>query len=112
MHGNDATYDAFWRALYAAGADVVLVGHDHDDERFGPQTPNGRADPARGVREFVVGTGGKTHYGFHTIRPNSQVRNAGTFGVLRLTLRPSGYDWRFLPEPGKAFTDEGHGGCH
>ena len=112
MHGNDATYTAFWRALYRAGADVVLVGHDHDYERFAAQTPAGRADPSRGIRQFVVGTGGKTHYGFRTIRANSRVRNSGTFGVLRLTLHPSGYDWRFVPEPGKTFTDTGHGTCH
>jgi acid phosphatase type 7 len=112
MHGSDATYTDFWRALYEAGADVVLVGHDHDYERFAPQTPDARADPARGIRQFVVGTGGKTHYGFRTVEPNSQVRNSGTFGVLRLTLRPSSYSWRFLPEPGKAFTDAGKGTCH
>ena len=112
MHGNDATYTAFWQTLYRAGAEVVLVGHDHDYERFAPQTPTGRADPTSGIRQLVVGTGGKTHYGFRTIRANSQVRNSGTFGVLRLTLRPSGYDWRFVPEPGKSFTDRGHGSCH
>jgi 3',5'-cyclic AMP phosphodiesterase CpdA len=112
MHGNDPTYAAFWRALYKAGAEVVLVGHDHDYERFAPQTPSGRADRARGVRQFVVGTGGKTHYGFRRIRANSQVRNSNTFGVLRLTLHASGYDWRFVPEPGKTFTDTGHGTCH
>jgi len=112
MHGNNATYAAFWQALYRAGADVVLVGHDHDYERFAPQTPHGKADPASGIRQFVVGTGGKTHYGFRTIRANSQVRNSGTFGVLRLTLHPSSYDWRFVPEPGKPFTDRGHGSCH
>jgi len=60
----------------------------------------------------VVGTGGKTHYGFRKIRRNSEVRNTGTFGVLKLTLRPTGYDWRFLPEPGKTFSDKGHGRCH
>jgi acid phosphatase type 7 len=97
MHGNNATYTAFWHALHGAGADMVLVGHDHDYERFAPQTPHGRADPARGIRQFVVGTGGKTHYGFRTIRANSQVRNSRTFGVLRLALHPAGYDWRFVP---------------
>ena len=112
MHGNDAAYTALWQALYAAGAELVLVGHDHDYERFAPQTPGGRLDRARGVRQFVVGTGGKTHYGFRAIRANSQVRHSGTFGVLRLTLRPSGYAWRFVPEPGKRFTDTGHGSCH
>jgi 3',5'-cyclic AMP phosphodiesterase CpdA len=112
MHGNNPTYTAFWEALYRAEAEVVLVGHDHDYERFAPQTPHGPADRVRGIREFVVGTGGKTHYGFRTIRANSQVRNSGTFGILRLTLHPSGYDWRFLPEPGKTFTDTGHSSCH
>lgn len=112
MHGDDPTYTAFWQALYAGGADVVLVGHDHDYERFAPQRPDGVADPATGIREFVVGTGGKTHYGFRTIRRNSQVRNTGTFGVLRLALHPKGYDWRFLPEPGKHFSDAGHATCH
>jgi 3',5'-cyclic AMP phosphodiesterase CpdA len=112
MHGNNATYTAFWQALYKAGAEVVLVGHDHDYERFAPQTPSGRADRARGIRQFVVGTGGKTHYGFRTMRANSQVRNSDTFGVLRLALHPAGYDWRFVPEPGKTFTDRGHGTCH
>jgi Calcineurin-like phosphoesterase len=73
-HGSDATYTDFWRALYEAGADVVLVGHDHDYERFAPQTPDARPDPARGIRQFVVGTGGKTHDGFRTVEPNSQVR--------------------------------------
>jgi acid phosphatase type 7 len=112
MHGNNPTYTAFWQALYRAGAELVLVGHDHDYERFAPQTPSGRADRARGIRQFVVGTGGKTHYGFRRIRANSQVRNSNTFGVLRLTLYASGYDWRFVPEPGKTFTDTGHGTCH
>ena len=85
---------------------MVLVGHDHDYERFAPQSPGGRADPARGIRQFVVGTGGKTHYGFHTIRANSQVRNSGTFGVLQLALHPSGR-WLYA-----ANERSGHGTCH
>jgi hypothetical protein len=88
------------------------VGHDHDYERFAPQDPAGFADGARGLRQFVVGTGGKTHYRFRKVRRNSLVRNTGTFGVLKLTLRPTGYGWRFLPEPGKTFSDHGHGTCH
>src|SRR5918911_2387397 len=101
--GNLAAYDAFWRDLYAAGADVVLNGHDHDYERFAHLDPNGRVDPARGIRESVVGTGGKNHYRFTFPDgiPGSQVRNATTFGVLELTLHPGGYHWRFVPEPGK-----------
>jgi acid phosphatase type 7 len=111
-HGNDTALGAFWTDLYAAGADLVLVGHDHDYERFAPQTPDGMADPVYGIRELVVGTGGKSHYGFIVVKPNSEVRNADTFGVLELTLHEASYDWRFLPEAGKTFTDAGTGACH
>jgi hypothetical protein len=85
----------FWQALYDYGADVVLNGHDHTYERFAPQNPTGQADPARGIREFVVGTGGRSLYSFATIRPNSEVRYNTTWGVLKLTLHPTGYDWEF-----------------
>jgi len=111
-HRNDARLADFWRILYDGGADVVLAGHDHDYERFAPQTPGAVGDPKRGIREFVVGTGGRSHYPFVTTRPNSQVRNSNTFGVLALTLRPNSYDWRFVPEPGKTFTDAGTAACH
>jgi hypothetical protein len=101
-----------WRALYDAGADLVLNGHDHDYERFGPQTPAGRADARRGIREFVVGTGGRSHYPIVVPRPNSQRRNTATFGVLALTLHRDGYSWRFVPEAGGRFADSGTGRCH
>jgi hypothetical protein len=91
---------------------VVLSGHDHDYERFAPQTATGTADPTFGIREFVVGTGGKDHSGQGTLQPNSEVMNVDTFGVLALTLHPAGYDWQFLPEPGKTFTDSGSATCH
>lgn len=111
-HGSDPTYDAFWRDLYAAGAEIVLNGHDHDYERLAPLTPDGTADPARGIREFVVGTGGDSHYRFHTITQGSEVRIAESFGVLKLTLRPGSYDWRFVSEPGALAADSGTGTCH
>ena len=102
-----------WDALYAAGVDVVVNGHYGFYERFGPQTPAGVADPASGIREFVVGTGGARVDGFGgTPRPNSQVRNSGTFGVLRLTLDDGTYSWQFLPVAGKTFTDSGTDACH
>jgi hypothetical protein len=110
-HGNDPSVKPLWDALYAAGAEVVLAGHDHDYERFAPQTPSGSADATRGIREFVVGTGGKEHYSISSTKPNSQVHNTDTFGVLRLTLHPDSYDWKFLPEAGKTFTDSGTGSC-
>lgn len=111
-HGNDATYDAFWRELYKAGADVVLVGHDHDYERFAPQDPDAKADPGNGIRQFVVGTGGRETRAFATLRANSESRNSKDLGVLKLVLRPGGYDWEFLPEAGGTFNDQGSASCH
>ena len=103
---------ASWEALYAADADVVLSGHAHNYERFAPQRPDGTRDDARGIREFVVGTGGPTVHGFGTIQPNSEARNSGTSGVLKLTLHPDSYDWKFVPVAGESFTDSGTKGCH
>lgn len=111
-HGDDPAFDAIWRTLYDAGADVVLNGHDHDYERFDPQDPDAVADGVRGIRAFVVGTGGKNQTAFGTIRANSAVRSSGAFGVLTLTLHPSGYDWNFVPAAGGSFTDSGSGACH
>jgi hypothetical protein len=111
-HGNDLTVKPLFQALYEADADVVVGGHDHDYERFAPQTPDGTADSARGIREFVVGTGGKNHRPFGEPKPNSELRDATAFGVLKLTLKPGGYDWQFIPEAGKSFTDTGSGKCH
>jgi hypothetical protein len=108
---NDRT-DAFWRVLYDAGADLVLGGHSHDYERFAPQTPDAAFDGARGIRELVVGTGGKNNYPFGLVRPNSEVRDDATSGVLLLTLHPDGYDWRFDPVPGDTLRDAGSGACH
>jgi hypothetical protein len=110
--GNDSTFSPFWQDLYNANAELVLVGHDHEYERFAPQNASSGLDTARGIREFVVGTGGKTHTNFATIRANSEVRNNDTFGFLKLTLHPSSYDWQFVPEPGKTFTDSGSTACH
>jgi acid phosphatase type 7 len=111
-HGDDPEITAFWQALYDNNVELVLNGHDHDYERFAPQDPNGKADSKRGIREFVVGTGGKSHREFGFTRPNSEVRNNDAYGVLKLTLKPGGYAWQFLPEAGKTFTDSGSGTCH
>jgi len=101
-----------WEALYAADADVVLNGHDHNYQRFAPQDPNGKADPQRGIREFVVGTGGRSHYPIREPIANSEVYNDETYGVLKLTRRPKSYEWRFIPVEGETFTDSGSAGCH
>ncbi len=103
---------SFWQDLYAAGAEVVLSGHTHNYERFAPQRPNGTLDGTRGIREFVVGTGGVSHNPFRTVKPNSQVRNASTYGVLKLILHPGSYDWKFVPVAGETFTDSGTKRCH
>jgi hypothetical protein len=112
-HGDSTLVQTFWDLLYAGGADVVLNGHDHDYERFAPQDPQANADAARGIREFVVGTGGRSHYPF-PLGPhaNTEARNDSTYGVLKLTLHDSGYDWEFVPVAGKTFTDTGSGACH
>jgi hypothetical protein len=111
-HGDDLSVKPLWDALYEAGADVVVNGHDHDYERFAPQDPDGRLDPERGIREFVVGTGGKNHRPFGQPEKASEVRDWTAFGVLKLTLKSKRYDWEFIPEDGKAFTDSGSGSCH
>ncbi len=111
-HGSAAEMGPIWTALYELGADVVLAGHDHNYERFDPLDARGALDPERGIRSFVVGTGGRSHYGFRAPLRGSVVRNSDTFGVLALTLRPADYDWKFLPISGWTFTDAGSGTCH
>lgn len=112
-HGNDPEMKPLWEILYHAGADVVINGHDHDYERFTPQDSEGHADAQHGIREFVVGSGGKSsHRVMGEAQPNSEVRNADTFGVLKVTLHARGYDWEFVPQAGKTFTDTGSGACH
>src|SRR5690349_2277678 len=101
-----------WQILYDHDADLILNGHDHIYERFAPQAPDGTADPVRGMREFIVGSGGANHTPLATIAANSELRNTDSFGVLKLTLHPAGYDWQFVPEAGKTFTDAGSGACH
>lgn len=111
-HGDEPAFAPFWQDLYDAGADVVLGGHDHLYERFAPQTPAGALDTARGLREFVVGTGGVNHGYITSVDANSEVRNADTYGVLSLVLHPGSYDWRFVPVAGGTFTDSGSQACH
>jgi len=101
-----------WQDLYAAHADLVLAGHEHSYERFALQDPEGRSDPEHGIREIVVGTGGRSHDPLGFAIPNSEVRDADTYGVLKLTLSPHSYNWEFIPEPGGGFHDSGAGVCH
>jgi len=104
---------AFWQILYNAGADLVVNGHAHNYERFAPQDPNGNLDTAKGIREFVVGTGGETLMSFDTApAANSEVRNSTSHGVIQFTLHPTSYDWQFIPVAGQTFTDSGSQACH
>jgi LysM repeat protein len=109
-HGSGSMF-AIFQALYDFGADIVLVGHDHDYERFAPQGPDSALAPTRGIRQFVVGTGGAPLRGFQTVQPNSEVRDSATFGVLKMTLHPTSYDWEFIPINGQTFRDAGSGEC-
>lgn len=102
LHGSTTTVEGLWRALADAKADVVVSAHDHDYERFGL---------IDGMREFVAGTGGRSHYPFGPAIAGSEVRNGSTFGVLVMTLHPLGYDWRFEPVAGSTFTDAGSDVC-
>ena len=108
-HGNNTSIGPLWDSLYAAGADVVLNGHDHIYERFAPQTPAGVASET-GIREFVVGTGGRALHQLGTVAANSDVRIQGTYGILRMTLHPTSYDWAFVSENGTTL-DSGSGTC-
>ena len=111
QHGNDRGVGPLWDALYAGGADLVLDGHDHDYERFGPQDPGGTADPTRGIVEIVAGTGGAPLEAFKDPRANSLVRINDTYGVLELTLSADSWSSRFVGADGSTH-DEASGTCH
>jgi acid phosphatase type 7 len=110
--GNLAAMQPMVQDLYNADADLILGGHAHNYERFAPQNPSAQLDTARGIRQFVVGVGGAFFTAIGTTKPNSQVRQNNTYGVLKLTLHPTSYDWQFVSEAGKTFADSGSGTCH
>jgi acid phosphatase type 7 len=112
-HGNDAEYSDFWTVLQQAGAELILVGHDHNYERFAAQDARGNADP-KGLVQFVVGTGGKGVRPLESLQPNSEARNSDLYGVLKLTLEPEGYTWEFVAESQSdpPFSDTGRTDCH
>lgn len=112
-HGSSDATAALWEVLYEHGAELALTGHDHSYERFAPLDPTGRIDPARGIRQFVVGTGGRSHYRFPgPPHPATEARNDDTFGVLVLTLLSSSYHWEFVPAAGGGFSDRGRAPVH
>lgn len=111
LHGSNDVTDALWQSLHEAGADVVLAGHDHHYERFAALGPDGQPVPAGGLRQFVVGTGGRSVYPVRSPIAGSEVRHSGSYGVLELALKDGAYDWRFLAVEGSSFTDSGSDRC-
>jgi hypothetical protein len=111
QHSNNANFGPFWQVLFDHGVDLVLNGHEHDYEGFAPQDPAANSEPVRGIREIIVGTGGRALRPFGTIKANSLVRDNTSHGVLKLTLHESSYDWEFIPTPPETFTDTGTASC-
>ena len=112
MNGSSPFLSALYQTLYDFDVDVYLAGHDHHYERFAPHRGDGTPDPVRGVRLFVVGTGGRSITPFRAILPTSEVQDSTSFGVLSLGLGPAGYQWRFVATPGMPLADSGTGTCH
>lgn len=113
LHGRNDNLQALWQALYEANAELVISGHDHDYERFAPQDPSGALDLIRGIRQFVVGTGGaELRLPPGQFAEHSEKMFARSHGVLQLTLRPNSYAWAFVPADGAMQTDSGEALCH
>ena len=110
-HGSLEQMKDIFQLLQTSGADIVLSGHDHIYERFAPQRADGTLDNARGIRAFVVGTGGASLYELRATLPNSEFRDNTHHGVLRLTLRSGGYSWQFVAVGG-AVLDSGSANCN
>jgi hypothetical protein len=111
-NSDDGDMRAAWDAAYAGNVDLILNGHDHLYERFGPQTPDGAGDPARGIRQLTIGEGGRSRHAFVTAAPNSEFRDNLTLGVAELTLREGAYDWHYVGAPSGRIADSGSGSCH
>lgn len=111
-HGSSMRMDDAWRILAEHGADVVLAAHDHQYERFAPLSADGEPDPARGMRSFVVGTGGARLTPLRFPRPHSEAVDNTSLGVLKLNLKPTGYEWEFLPVEKDGFSERGAARCN
>jgi hypothetical protein len=115
VHPPAAGMAPIWDLLYAGGVDLVLTGHEHLYERLGPIGTDsaGALEPGTGIRSFVVGTGGRSAYVASTTpQPFSEAIQSGAFGVLKLSLHATGYDWSFVPEWGSSYADTGSADCH
>ncbi|MBP9112693.1 MAG: metallophosphoesterase [Polyangiaceae bacterium] len=111
VHSNGTGMQPIWETLYANNVELILTGHDHNYQRWAPLDAAGKVDLVKGMRSFVIGTGGKDFYGTQA-DVRVEAREHDTWGVVKFTLNPSGYDWEFIAEPGKTFKDKGTGNCH
>lgn len=111
-HGSDPGLKPLWRKLFEARVDLVVNGHDHGYERFAPMEPDGERNGRRGIRQFVVGTGGVGLRPPVTVHRHSRERQNDTFGVLKLRLHTTSYSWDFVPEAGATYRDSGSDDCH
>ncbi|WP_160317551.1 metallophosphoesterase family protein [Ornatilinea apprima] len=112
VHGGSPWLDPFWQVLYQYGAEIVVSGHDHHFERFAPMNPQGQIDEQRGIRQFIVGTGGASQRGFGDEIEGSEVRHRGDYGVIKFNLYPNYYEWEFISIEKDGFSDKGRGECH
>jgi hypothetical protein len=112
IHGDQTDTQPLWQALYNAGAEIVICGHEHDYQRYEPLDASGNPDATRGIREFVAGMGGANLYAISSPSSHLQAYNTDTYGVLKLTLGPGTYTWEFIPIAGQSYTDSGSGTCH
>jgi len=110
-HGNNPHLRSLAEILYRYAVDVAVSGHDHIYERFARLDASGKADP-RGIRHFIVGTGGAALYEIGVVKPHSEVRNVTSHGVVKFTLQATSYDWEFVPIAGQSFRDRGSAPCH
>ena len=110
-HGNNPHLRSLAEILYRYAVDVAVSGHDHIYERFDLLDVSGKADP-RGIRHFIVGTGGAALYEIGAVKPHSEVRNVTSHGVVKFTLHATSYDWEFIPIAGQSFRDRGSAPCH
>lgn len=110
-HGDNATMAAAWEMLYEFGASIAISGHDHNYERFAPLNGKGQIDRARGIRSFIVGTGGSRLLDIGMRGEHSEAWEGATWGVLKLSLRPDSYAWEFVPAANGKYRDSGTGVC-
>ena len=109
--GNISSVRPLWDTLYAAGAELVLSGHDHNYQRFRPMRPDGSRDTGRGIVQIVAGTGGYAHGPANRTNRNLVTKNITTFGVVRLTLNSASVSLRYLSTDG-SYGDSATINCH